>query len=61
MLMRLRLRLAPLVLISDIMFNTAAFIPFRSNDAQPGLIYSWLVVDGQVSGTQLSHYSPTRP
>ena len=44
----------PLVLISDIVFNpssTAIFITVRSNGAQPGLIYAWPVVDGQVSTT----------
>ena len=42
----------PLVLISDIVFNpssTALLITVRSNGAQPGLIYAWPVVDGQVS------------
>jgi hypothetical protein len=41
-------------LISDIVFNpssTAVSITLRSNGAQPGLIYAWPIVAGQVSGT----------
>lgn len=42
----------PLVLFMDIVFNpssTAVFTTVRSNGAQPGLIYAWPVVNGQVS------------
>lgn len=54
----------PLVLVMDIVFNpssTAVSITVRSNGAQPGLIYPWPVVDGQVSTTQVVSSFPDLP
>ncbi|KAK3629697.1 hypothetical protein LTR56_017903 [Elasticomyces elasticus] len=52
----------PLVLASDIVFNpssSAVFVAVRSNGGQPGLLYAWPIIHGEVSLTPVTSPVPT--